>query len=187
MSGCTSTRMTQTPRSALEQQLEVTALERAVSQLPIEKLKGKRVVLELLGLNSNDLPFALAFFRVWLVKQGVRVVQENEPFDLRLKFFLKVLAVDQTEVLLGTPEFSLLGIPIPAIAIYRHLLNRGQADLKGYVFNSESSVLVNELPISLGRAMHDRYTLLFILSWTKSDLDNNLKKQTKSFHNVMEN
>jgi hypothetical protein len=179
MTGCTSIRMTQTPRSALEQELEATALERAVSQLSIEQFKDKRVDLKLMGLNANDLPFAAAFFRVWLLKQGVKVVQDNEPFDLQLEVFLRVLAVDQTEVLFGTPEFNFLGIPIPAIAFYRHLLNRGRADLKGYVYDPESPILVNELPISLGKAKHDRYTLLFIISWTISDLDKHPKKQTK--------
>lgn len=178
LTGCTSIRMTQTSRSALEQQLEVKALERAVSQTPIEQFKGKSVSLELFGLNTIDLPFAIAYFRVWLVKQGVHVVQEGQAFDLQLRVFLKVLAVDQTEVLLGTPEFNFLGIPIPAIAFYRHLLNRGRADLKGYVIDPDSSTLVAELPVSSGKAMHDRFTFLFIISWTKSDLDKNLEEGT---------
>lgn len=177
MMGCTSIRMTQTPRSALEQRLEVKALERSVFRFPIEQLKGKRVSLELFGLNTLDLPFAKAYFRVWLVKQGVHVVQGEEAFDLQLKVFLEVLAVDQTEVLLGTPEFNFLGIPIPAIAFYRHLLNRGRADIKGYVIDPDSSTLVRELPVSFGKAKHDRFTLLFIISWTKSDLDKNVKKE----------
>ena len=171
MTGCTTIRMTQTPRSALEQRLEIKALERAVSQIPIDQLKGKSVSLEVFGLNTIDLPFAIAYCRVWLIKQGIHVVQEEGAFDLQLKVFLKVLAVDQTEVLFGTPEFNFLGIPIPAIAFYRHLLNRGRADLKGYVIEPESSTLVGELPVSSGKAKNDRYTLLFIISWTKSDLD----------------
>ena len=171
--GCTSLRMTQTHRSSLEQQLAVKALERAVSQLRIEQFEGKRVFLELFGLNENDLPFTKEFIRVWLVKHGVSVVQDQEEIDLRLKVFVKVLAVDQTEVLLGTPEFNFLGIPVPAIAFYRHLLNRGRADLKMYAFDQKAVTLVNEFPIRIGKARYDRYTALFILSWTKSDLQKN--------------
>lgn len=176
MTGCTSIRMTQTSRSALEQRLEVKALERAVFQFPIEHLKGKSVSFEMFGLNQADLPFARAYFRVLLTKQGVHLVQEEGAVDIRLKVFLKVLAVDQTEVLLGTPEFSFLGIPIPAIAFYRHLLNRGQADIKGYVIDPDSKTLVGEFPVSSGKAKHDRFTLLFIISWTKSDLDTSTAK-----------
>jgi hypothetical protein len=176
LTGCTSIRVTQTPRSALEQRLEVEALERAVFQFPIEHLKGKRVSFEMFGLNQADLPFAQAYFRVLLVKQGVHLVQEEGAVDIRLKVFLKVLAVDQTEVLLGTPEFNFLGIPIPAIAFYRHLLNRGRADIKGYVIDPESKTLMGEFLVSSGKAKHDRFTLLFIISWTKSDLDTSAAK-----------
>lgn len=177
MMGCTSVRMTQTPRSALEQQLEVKALERAVSQLPIEQLKGKSVSLELFGLNENDLLFTKEFIHVWLVKHGVNVVQNQEAIDRRLKVLVKVLAVDQTEILLGTPEFTFLGIPIPAIAFYRHLLNRGRVDMQMYIFDQKSATLIDELPVSLGKAKYDRYTVLFIIGWTKSDLEKNPNKK----------
>lgn len=181
MVGCTSIRMTQTPRSILEQQLEIQALERAVSQLSIEQLKGKSVSLEIFGLseNDNDLPFAIEFIHVWLVKQGIHVAQDQEAIDLLLKVFVKVLAVDQAEVLIGTPEFTFLGIPIPAIAFYRHLLNRGRVDLQMYVFDQKSATLIDELPVSFGKAKYDRYTVLFIISWTKSDLDNLPGKKVK--------
>jgi hypothetical protein len=179
MAGCTSIRMTQTPRSILEQQLEVQALERAISQLSIEQLKGKSVSLELFGLNQNDLPFAVELIHVWLVKQGVHVVQDQEATDLRLKVFAKVLAVDQAEVLLGTPEFTFFGIPIPAIAFYRHLLNRGRVDLQMYIFDQKLETLIDELPVSLGKAKYDRYTILFIISWTSSNLDKKPKEEAK--------
>ena len=179
VAGCTSIRMTQTPRSILEQQLEVQALERAVTQLPIEQLKGKSVSLELFGLNKDDLPFAEELVHVWLVKQGVYVAQDQEAIDLRLKVFVKVLAVDQAEVLLGTPEFMFFGIPIPAIAFYRHLLNRGRVDLKMYIFDQKSATLVDELPVSLGKAKYDRFTILFIISWTSTDIDKTPKEEAK--------
>ena len=179
MMSCTSIRMTQTPRSTFEQKLEVLALEQAVSQLNIDQFKGKRVSLELFGLNKDDLPFTKEFIRVWLLKHGVIVIQNEEAIDLRFKVFMKVIAVDQTEVLLGTPEFNFLGIPVPAIAFYRHLLNRGRVDLQVYIFDRDYVTLIEELPASVGKAMHDRYTALFIINWTKSDLNKKPVKKVK--------
>jgi len=87
--------------------------------------------------------------------------------------------VDQAEVLLGTPEFMFFGIPIPAIAFYRHLLNRGRVDLQMYIFDQKLETLIDELPVSLGKAKYDRYTILFIISWTSSDLDKKPKEEAK--------
>jgi len=174
--GCTSLRMTMTPRSIMEQQLIVLAIERAVSQLDTQKLTGKRVTMELYGLAKDDLPFARELVNVWLWKNGVKVVQDKEEADIRLKGFAKVLAVDQAETLFGTPQFSLLGIPIPAIAIYRNLRNRGLAEIQIYAIDDKEEVLVDEIMEGIGKAKHDRFTILFVFSWTSSDLDKKLEQ-----------
>ena len=174
--GCTSLRMTMTPRSIMEQQLIVLAIERAVSQLDTQKLTGKRVTMEFYGLAIDDLPFAREFVNVWLWKNGVKVVQNKEEADIRLKGFAKVLAVDQAETLFGTPQFSLLGIPIPAIAIYRNLRNRGLAEIQIYAIDDKKEVLVDEIMEGIGKAKHDRFTVLFVFSWTSSDLDKKLEQ-----------
>jgi hypothetical protein len=174
--GCTSVRMTMTPRSIMEQQLLVLAIERAVSQFDTQKLTGKRVTMELYGLAKDDLPFARELVKVWLWKNGVKVVQDKKEADIRLKGFAKVLAVDQAETLFGTPQFSLLGIPIPAIAIYRNLRNRGLAEIQIYAIDDGEEVLVDEVAEGIGKAKHDRFTILFVFSWTSSDLDKKLKQ-----------
>jgi len=173
--GCTSVRMTMTPRSIREQRLLVLALERAVTQLDVRKYVGKRVTLELYGLSKDDLPFAREFVNIWLGKNGVHVVENREDADITLKCLAKVLAVDQAETLFGTPQFVFLGIPIPSIAIYRHVYNRGQARIQIYAFDEETKALVDELPESTGDSKHDRYTVLFVFSWTDSDIGEKLK------------
>ena len=82
----------------------------------------------------------------------------------------KVIAVDQSESLLGTPSFTFLGLPVPAIAIYREERNRGHAVIQVYAFDGETSTLVNELPEAVGESKHDRYTVLFLIGWTSTDL-----------------
>lgn len=169
--GCSTVRMTETPRSAREQQLLVLALERAVAQLDIQKFAGKKVVLDMYGLSTDDLPFAKEFVSVWLEHNGLQVVQHQMQADIRFKGFAKVLAVDQNETLFGTPQFVFLGIPIPAIAIYRNVRNRGRAEIQMYAYDEGSEKLVDEIPEGIGESKHDRFTIFFVINWTKSDLD----------------
>lgn len=181
--GCTSVRMTMTPRSRIEQKLLVSALDRAVSQLDVKRFEGKRVTLELYGLAEYDLPFAKAFIHVWLGKQGIQVVQDQKEVDLRLKVLATVLAVDQSETLFGTPEFSFLGIPIPAIALYRDVRNQGYAEIRVYAFDRQTGKLVEEIPASVGEARYDHITILFIISWTSSDFGKKPEQNKKEgFH-----
>ena len=179
MMSCSSVRVTMTPRSSLEQQLLVQGLEKATANLHLEPFKGKRVALELTGLAKDDLPFAKEFIRIWLIKNDIQVVNDQKEIDFTLKVLANVLAVDQSETLFGTPEFTLIGIPIPAIVIYRNRRNRGRAELKMYALDQSSGVLVDEIPEGIGEVKYDRFTILFIVNWASSDLEKKPKESEK--------
>lgn len=168
---CTTVRMTMTARSGLEQKLLVRGIERAVAKLDVEALRGRRVNLEVVGLAMDELPFAKEMIVARLAKNGVRVVPNSEKIEFKVKVLANMLAVDQTETLLGTPEFTVLGIPIPAISVYRQVRNRGRAEMQMYVFSDNEETLVHEFPLALGEAKYDRHTILFIIGWTTSDID----------------
>ncbi|MCJ7617097.1 MAG: hypothetical protein MUO43_11240 [Desulfobacterales bacterium] len=125
---CSSVRMTMTSRSILEEKLLVHGLEKALSSINIESIKGKKVTLKIVGLTKDDLPFTEEYVRIWLIKNGVSVVQDQNQSDISLRVLLDVLAVDTSETLFGTPEFIFLGIPVPAIAFYRNVRNRGRTE-----------------------------------------------------------
>jgi len=169
--GCSSVRMTMSSRSILEEKLLVQGLEKALSGINIESIKGKRVTLNIVGLTEDDMPFAEEYVRIWLIKNGVRVVLNQHESDLSLRVLLNVLAVDNSETLFGTPQFTFLGIPIPAIAIYRKVRNRGRTELQMVTLDNKAEILVEEFPLGIGAAKYDRYTVLFIFGWTSTDLD----------------
>ena len=171
MMSCSSIRMTMSPRSILEEKLLVQGLKKALSSINLESLKGKRVTLNIVGLTKDDMPFAEEYVRIWLIKNGVRVIKDPNESNLNLRVLLDVLAVDNSETLLGTPQFIFLGVPIPAIAIYQNVRNRGRTELKMVALDKKAEMLVEEFPLGVGVAKYDRYTVLFIISWTSTDLD----------------
>ena len=171
MMGCSSVRMTMTPRSMLEEKLLVHGLERALAGIEIESIKGKSVTLETVGLTKDDLPFAESYIRLWLLKNDVRIVQDPAESDINLKILLTVLAVDQSETLFGTPQMTVIGVPIPAVAIYRNVRNRGHTEVLMYALDQNSENLVHEFDRGTGESRYDRYTILFVINWTSTDLD----------------
>jgi hypothetical protein len=162
--------MTVSPRSVLEEKLLVQGLERALEKVDLKPLQDKSVSLEVVGLTKDDVPFAEAYMRMWLLKNGVTVVRNSGASDFSLKVLLTVLAVDSSETLFGTPEFVFLGIPIPAIAIYRNVRNRGRTEVQMYALDPRGEVLVGEFSPGVGVAKYDRFTVLFVISWVSTDL-----------------
>ena len=113
---CSSVRMTTTDRSILEQQLMVQGIERALDGFDLTDFYGKRVNLAVSGLSEDEVAFTKDYLQVHLGKHGLQVVTDQSDVELKMRVLAPVLAVDQSETLLGTPAFTFLGIPIPAIS-----------------------------------------------------------------------
>lgn len=167
-----------TARSSLEQRLLVRSLERAVSQLDTKEFTGRRVVLDLFAL-TDDRGFAKEFVTAWLEEEGVEVVLEQEKANLRLKVFAYVLGVDQSQTLFGIPAFPIpvLGVPFPEIALYKSVRNRGHVEVTIYAFDSRTGRFVDKVPVSVGRARYDEYTILIVVSFSSTDLDEPVGEQ----------
>lgn len=165
-------RVTLTKRSGLEQQLLVRAMERAMARLDLRQIEGHSVALELYAL-TEDGAFAKDFVTAWLEARGVRIVPDREKADLFLKVFALVLGVDQTKTLLGIPEFEapVVNVPFPEIALYRLVNNVGRVEVQIYAYDSQTGAFTTKMPAAVGQAEYDEYTILILISFTATDLD----------------
>jgi hypothetical protein len=171
--GCAvSTQITNTPRSSIEQKLLVRALERALGGLDVQQFKGKTVSVEFYGLTP-DKDFAREFFIAWLQSQRVRIAESPTPAQLRLKVFASVLAVDRGQSFVGAPSFTvpLVGFVVPEIPLFRDVKYMGQAEIKISTTNDETGEFVSESAPAVGRSNHDDYTVLIIVHFTHTDLE----------------
>jgi len=190
--GCSSVRMTTTDRSILEQQLLVQGIARALDGIDLTQFYGKRVSLEVTGLSEHEVAFTKDYLHVHLGKNGIQVITDKnfymdengiqvitdkEDIDLKIKVLAPVLAVDQSETLLGTPQFTFLGIPIPAIVLYRKVSNKSRAEIEMYVYDAKTDNMTAALPRGIGGATFDSFTVIFIISWTSTDLEDSEERR----------
>lgn len=180
VAGCSvSTRVTLTSRSSIEQKLLVRSVERAFTHFNIEKLKGKAVTLEVYGL-TGDRDFVKELLTAQLRERGLQLAAKAENSDIRLKLFITALGVDRAESLLGIPSFTapLVGVPLPEIAIFKAVRNRGMTELQLYAFDEKSQDFLFKSPLAEGKAKYDDYTLLLVINFNLDDLDEPPRQQT---------
>ncbi len=170
VAGCGSARVTLKARSGLEQQLLVRALERAVARLDLSRLVGKPVALDLFAL-TEDKAFAKEFVTARLEQRGVHVVADAAKADLRLKILASVLGVDRSETLLGVPAFTVAVVTVPELALFKWVRYQGLSEVEILVFDGRSDRFVDAVPAGVGKAMYDEFTVLILISFTRSDLD----------------
>lgn len=175
LAGCAtqSTDLYPTSPSAMSQFLVFRALERAVARLDVERLRDRRVTLEIVS-QLYDHKFAATYLETWLRTHGVKV--GSDQADLRLQVFLLTLGTDHGQSFIGLPAFQVpvLAIPVPEIAIFKWIRNRGRADLRAFAFDPKTDNLVDLLPETTGRSKFDDFTIVVVLGFSVTDVDDPL-------------
>lgn len=173
VAGCAvSSQITNTPRSSIEQQLLVRALERALAGLDTRQFQGKTVAVDFYGLTP-DKDFAKEFFTAWLQSQQVRIAPDPKQAQLRLKVFASVLGVDQGQSFFGAPAFTvpLIGVVMPEIPLFKDVSHSGHAEIKIYATDGETGAFIDESALAVGMSQHDDYTILIVVHFTSTDLE----------------
>jgi len=172
LAGCAiSPQITNTARSSIEQRLLMSSLERALSGLNIEELKGKTATVDFYGLSS-DTDFAKEYFTAWLQSHHVQIAPDPKQAQLRLKVFAPVLAVDKGQSFFGAPAFTvpIIGVGVPEISLFKDERHSGHAELQVYLIDADSGEFIDKSPTTTGAAHYDDYTILLVINFSRSDM-----------------
>jgi len=170
--GCSYVLFTTHERTAIEQELVVRSIDRAIGSLNTNAITGHRAVFNLYGL-TKDVDFAKALLSDHLRARGIQLVEAWESPEVRLDVFASVMGIDQTESLLGIPalQVPVVSVPIPEIALFKWNQNRSHTELRLFAFDQATGRLIEQAPDAEGRAKYDTFKILLIITFSSTDLD----------------
>jgi len=156
--------------SATSQLLLVRSLDRAIAQLDLSRLAGRRVDLELVA-QAGNLAFAKEVMKERLRERGVHL--SSDAPELKLVVLATVLGTDRGETLVGSPAMQLpiISLPAPEIALFRWVRHRGFVELEVEELEPESGDFMAKLGPEIGHAKHDDFTVLIAINFSVSDID----------------
>ena len=108
--GCTTVKITETPRAATEQLLLSTATDRALLTANLEMFAGKKVFLDPAYFDSYDSKYVLGTIRDAFSRAGAILVSAPSNSDAIIEARSGALATDSSTSLIGIPT---LGVPVP--------------------------------------------------------------------------
>lgn len=154
--------------SASTQLLVARSLDRAIAQLDVSRLVGRKVEVELIGQGGNR-DFAKAFVEKRLRERGV-LISADTPEE-KLQVFATVLGGDRGETLLGIPAtyVPVFDVGTPEVSIFKWVRNRGLVELELDALEPKGSKLVEWHGPVVGSAKRDDFTLLIFLTFTLTD------------------
>lgn len=151
VSGCGTTRQTETPRTATEMLLLSNAVDQTVSEFDLSYLSGKEVFLDTTYLDTAvDKGYVISSIRQHMMASGVKVVDTKEKASYVVEARTGALGTDSHSVMVGVPQMTIPqvvpvpGVPssVPEIPLAKRTKQTGVAKLALFAYHRDSGQIV---------------------------------------------
>ena len=110
MTGCSTTKQSNTARTAREQLLISNAVDQALSKIDFSALNGQKIFLEEKYLECSDKGYVVSSIRHRAMYNGAEVVGKPEDADIVLELRSGGVGTDMSDSYVGIPEIVLPGM-----------------------------------------------------------------------------
>lgn len=162
-------------RTATEQLLISTALDKAVSKLQMPLPGDAKVYLDSSRFEAYDRGYAIAALRARILRDGAALAERREDAAVILEARSGALSINDREDIVGLPAFE-LPIPLagvfetPQIAVFKRSEQVGVAKLGLAGYWRESGKAIFAGAPAYGLAWYDRYSVIGY-GWVEGDVD----------------
>lgn len=141
--GCGVTRTSDSKRTATEQLMVSSAIERAVAQIDCRPLAGRRVFLDASFMDDvGDGKYVVSTVRHQLLASGCLLADKRETADVIVEARAGAVGTDRSDLVVGMPGtvISIKGneITMPDVSIAKRSEQRGVAKISLHAYERES-------------------------------------------------
>ncbi len=176
--GCTTARVTTTPRTAIEQALLSKSAEGTLDQMDFSSLAGHRFFIQEDKFDAVDSKYVLLSLRERLLKASMEAAPSADKADIIVYPRVAAAGIDDYEFLFGIPS---IGIPVPGNAMSGSLktpelalfkINRqwGRNRMAVHSEKATSGTLVLDTPVFGNETYYTRYTILIFFGFRLTNL-----------------
>lgn len=182
LSGCISSiRSTDPARTATEQFLLSKAAARAVDQLSVEGLRGRRVFMDDEYFAAAEAKFVLGELRAKLLMGGAQLVPKRELAQIIVEVRSDGVGIDRSDFLLGIPSILISAggengtsgrtpLVTPELAVLKNVNQVGVASVAFVAYWAETGEIVAASGPFIGRSMRDDWWIFGFGSRTIGDI-----------------
>ena len=182
-SGCTTSRQSDTQRTAMEQMLISNAVDRALSQIDLSVVQGQPVYLETKYLDAVDQGYILGTLRHQVLAAGGQLVDEQAESTITLEVRSGGVGTDNVDRFVGFPGMALPGpmpVELPEVPLWNRITQFGTAKLGVAAYATESRQMLQCGGQFLARSDESQWTVLGIGPFGGGSVRRELKRSTVS-------
>ena len=172
---CTIVRESNPPRTATEQLLISTAVDRAVEGMHFDIPKGTSVFVDPTNLDGYDSKYAIASITERILQQGAQLSSDRAKADMVVALRAGALSTDSVQDLVGLPSIGGVPVPLmgtlslPEIALIKKEQTRGVAKFAATVYDSKTGELKSVSGASYGLSSKTHWFIILV-GWDRSDI-----------------
>jgi hypothetical protein len=173
---CTSVRTSAPPRTATEERLASTAIDRAAERLAEQMPANLKVFLDTSALDGPDAHYAAAAVTDSLLRRGLRLAEGKTDADAIVVVRSGVMSNDDKTTLIGTPSLAVPFFPVgnlltlPEIDFYKRSHTKGIAEFAATGFDPKSGKMIVSTNPEFGFSNKTQWVVFLLFSWEKDDL-----------------
>ena len=111
--GCSSRTFSTTSRTAIEQMLLSTAVDRAMERFDMPMLRGAAVFLDFTNLKCTDAEYVRVALRARVAQQGATLAADAGAADIIVEVASGAMAMEYKSALVGLPALPVPQSPVP--------------------------------------------------------------------------
>ena len=169
MSGCSAPRITETGRTAVEQFLLSTVVERGIGSADFSDLAGRKAFLEYDYLAPQvDKPYVQGYFEMHLANNGIIVTRDAKDADVLIQVLCGVLATDTHKFTIGMPTLPVplpdtsLNIAIPEIPLFQKLTRSGYGRFSFNILDAKTRKPIRSITGIEASTNYTNWTILLL-------------------------
>lgn len=169
LAGCTTRAVSSTQRTAIEQLLLSTAVDKAFEKINLPELSDKKIYLDFSNLQSYDSDYVKSAFKARLAATGAVLTETPEQADFLVAVSSGALGSEYKDTLIGIPALPVPGSPmtLPELALWKTVEQDGIAKFLVVVYAEGKAVSQNYY---YGKAERDEIFFLWMRSQLKDDI-----------------
>lgn len=173
LAACSLTRESNPARTATEELLISTAIDRAVEGLKLDIPKGTSVYLDTSNFEGTDSKYAVSSIAERVLLAGGDLTPDRSKADMVVAVRSGALSTDSDGFLLGIPA---TGVPVPLtgtvnlpeVALLKRAETRGVAKFAASLYDAKTGALRSVSGASYGFS-HRTHWVVLLAGWTKDD------------------
>ena len=171
--GCVQTRITEPPRTAVEQLLLATATDRALEKSNFAPLASRKVFVDAAYLETYDKQYVVGSIRNVLSESGALLVTNATLAEIIVEPRSGALSTDSSESIVGVPSAP---VPVPfagtfktpEIYLFKAQKQFSIARISLFAYEAENRKHVLSSGPLVGRSRHNYYSFLGYFKYTST-------------------